>query len=144
MLLPCYIMNTNICSNINNVHENLLLHLEKANRTYTVSNEFSSIETNSDRVRFVYSIIDGYNLFPALNDDLKCNHKSDEFRHKGNAFYKNKNVNEALELYTQSISYALPNSEQLALGFANRSAALFESGFYRECLQVSKYVIIID
>jgi len=41
---------------------------------------------------------------------------------------------QALELYNKSICYAEPNSEHLSIGYANRSAVLFEWKRYRECL----------
>lgn len=126
-----------MCSDINTIHRDLLRHLEKDSRSVTISKEFSALKTNSDRVNLLYSLIEGYDLFPALSSDLKSDEKAEEYRQKGNMMYKNKKITDALELYTKSVSCGCAKSEQLALAFANRSAALFEIGLYKECLEVS-------
>ena len=43
-----------------------------------------------------------------------------KFRESGNDLYRNKRLWEALECYTKSACKALPDSDALALAFANR------------------------
>ena len=52
------------------------------------------------------------------------------FRDKGNKAYQGKNNYEAIELYSKSLQHAEagPNSETLALAFANRSAVFLALG----------------
>lgn len=130
-------VNTNMWMDINSIHQELLRHLQNDGRSVDISNEFAVICTNFERVSFAYSIIEGYNLFPALLEDVKSDETAYEFRQKGNLFYKRKDISEALELYTKSVAFASDKGEELALAYGNRSAALFEKRFYKECLQVS-------
>ncbi|KAJ8935103.1 hypothetical protein NQ314_012999 [Rhamnusium bicolor] len=74
------------------------------------------------------------NYFPRLLRTLKNNELAGNFRQKGNAMFKVRKNREAVELYTRSIALAEDKSECLALAYANRSAVLFEKGFYEECL----------
>lgn len=126
-----------MCNDINSIHQELLLHLHNDGRSVDVSEEFAVVGSNSERVSFAYSLIEGYNLFPALFKDAKLDEKAHEYRQKGNLSYKRKEIAEALEFYTRSVAIASDKGEELALAYGNRSAALFEKGFYKECLQVS-------
>lgn len=135
--------NTNICSDINNIHQNLLRHLEVDQTSGTLSKKFSALQTNSARVSFAYSLLEGYNLFPALSYDSKSDERANEFRQKGNLHYKKKKIGDALEFYTRSIANATCKNQELALAFGNRSAALFEMGFYKESLQVNHYLFLV-
>ena len=55
---------------------------------------------------------------------------SREYREKGNKAYQAKHNYDAIELYSKSLQHAEagPNSETLALAFANRSAVLLALG----------------
>lgn len=127
-----------MCKDINSIHQELLRHLQTDERNVNVSNKFAVFGSNSERVSFAYSLIEGYNLFPAFFKDAKCDENAQEFRQKGNLFYKKKEVADALELYTKSVAFASEKGEELALAYGNRSAALFEKELYKECLQVSR------
>lgn len=129
-----------MCEDINSIHQELLRHLQNDGRTTEVSKEFVVVKSNSERVSYAYSLIEGYDLFPTLIKDIKCDEKANEFRQKGNLFYKRKEIAGALELYTRSIAHASDEGEELALAYGNRSAALFEKEFYKECLQVTYFL----
>lgn len=131
------ITNTNMCSNINNIHQDLLCHLEVDRRSVDVSTQFSALNTNTKRIDFVYTIIEDYDLYPAFIHDLKYDEDAIKLRQEGNLMFKHKKITEAIELYSRSALNAICNSEQLALAYANRSAALFEIGCFEECLEVS-------
>uniref|UniRef100_A0A182J3U2 MYND-type domain-containing protein n=1 Tax=Anopheles atroparvus TaxID=41427 RepID=A0A182J3U2_ANOAO len=67
----------------------------------------------------------------------KSNPKATQLREQGNAAYKMApdEPDRALELYNQSICMAEEDSEELGMGYANRSAIYFNRKMYRECLQ---------
>lgn len=65
----------------------------------------------------------------------KNNEKASELRKAGNSHYKSSNFFEALVLFNKGICNAVPASEELALGFANRSAVYFELGKFEFCLE---------
>ncbi|XP_018564419.1 SET and MYND domain-containing protein 4 [Anoplophora glabripennis] len=121
--------------NLDNIVEQLLHHLSAKKLVAATSKLFSILETNSERVDFAYRLLDEYHLLPALSEDLKNNDLAAKIRQKGNEMFKVKKNGEAIELYTQSVALAADGSEYLALAYANRSAVLFERGFYRECLK---------
>lgn len=127
-----------MCSDINSVYTALLRHLQNDGRNLQLSIDFSALKSNYERVNLAYSALDGYNLLPGILNDMKNDEKADEFRQKGNLLYKEKKISDAIEMYTKSVAYACNESEKLALAYGNRSAALFELGLFKECLQVSE------
>lgn len=121
--------------NVDCIVERLLRHIS-AQQLLIISKQFSVLKTNAKRVDFAYRLLDDYHLLPALVQDLKNNELAAKVRQKGNEMFKVKKNREAIEFYTQSVALAEYGSEYLALAYANRSAVLFEKGFYRECLKV--------
>lgn len=67
---------------------------------------------------------------------LKSSVRASELREKGNIFFAAPEnlLIKALELYDQSICFALPGSEHLAFGYANRSAIYLRFKLYDLCL----------
>lgn len=65
---------------------------------------------------------------------LKSASKSTEYRTIGNECYGARRYHGALKWYDTSIAFAPIDSEQLALGFGNRSAALYRLEKYDLCL----------
>lgn len=67
--------------------------------------------------------------------EKKSNDKSNEYRLKGNEFFKDKeNMYLAIVNYNKAIAYA-KSKQVLALCYGNRSAAYFEFKRYEDCLQ---------
>ncbi|XP_037825003.1 SET and MYND domain-containing protein 4 [Lucilia sericata] len=106
-----------------------------------ISGKFNELKENHSKVNFVeHALIDfKYIEKILLNVKLreeKCNKRSSEYRMLGNEQFslKNKKYFQALELYNKSICFSEPGSENLSIGYANRSAVLFEWKRYRECL----------
>nr|CAH7755733.1 unnamed protein product [Callosobruchus chinensis] len=120
---------------IEKYHEDLLRYLAATNQATKVSQQFSALGSNTERVQFVYGLIECANLFPALVEDLKNDAEAVALRQKGNEMFKTKNNEAALEFYTKSIAHAEENSESLAVAYANRSAVLMEEGHFKECLE---------
>lgn len=77
---------------------------------------------------------------PFVNDSVardppKSDQKAVEVRQIGNRLYLNKEYIDALEKYNESICWAEgPASEQLGIGYANRSAVYYDMGEYEFCL----------
>lgn len=74
-----------------------------------------------------------------IHKSRKDNQISNKNREIGNKEYSKKKLSNALEYYNRAIAYADHNgtTECLALGYANRSAVLFELGYFHECESVS-------
>lgn len=67
-------------------------------------------------------------------EQTKCNRKAAQMRQEGNRLYLEKLFGAALEKYNESICFAETGSDQLGMGFANRSAIYFEQGEFEYAL----------
>jgi SET and MYND domain-containing protein 4 len=65
----------------------------------------------------------------------KNGEKSDSLRDKGNLQFQDGLYLEALIFYNKSLCYALPESSQIALAYANRSAVYLKAKLYHKCLE---------
>nr|XP_019611081.1 PREDICTED: SET and MYND domain-containing protein 4 [Rhinolophus sinicus]XP_019611082.1 PREDICTED: SET and MYND domain-containing protein 4 [Rhinolophus sinicus]XP_019611083.1 PREDICTED: SET and MYND domain-containing protein 4 [Rhinolophus sinicus] len=57
------------------------------------------------------------------------------YREKGNKKFQEKDYMGATVLYSKGVSHSRPNTEDISLCYANRSAALFHLGQYETCLK---------
>lgn len=101
-----------------------------------VSVEFMKITENSDRIKFLDSLLNEYKL---LNDHGKLkipkNDKiSEACREKGNKSYTQKQFIDAVVQYNQSLCFA-ESRQNLGLAFANRSAVFLELKMFSTCLK---------
>lgn len=64
----------------------------------------------------------------------KSDNVSAELRSQGNKKFDKRLWNEAMELYNQSLRFAVIGSETMSLAYANRSACFFELKMYEKCL----------
>lgn len=73
-----------------------------------------------------------------LKDACKSSKLSCDYRMKGNIFYaakdKNLNFEETFNLYTKSVAFAPPDSEDLDLAYCNRSAVLQRMNKFEESI----------
>ncbi|KAG5874147.1 hypothetical protein JTB14_029457 [Gonioctena quinquepunctata] len=115
------------------IHRDLLRHLVNYDRVSEVSEQFSVLRSNPERVRFLHELLREHKLLPVLQPDGKNDQKALEWRQQGNEMFKRKKNKEALDFYTRSLTYSA-SSENASLALANRSAVLYEYGFYEECL----------
>lgn len=119
------------------VLKTLIRHLSESSAIQSTSKRFACLDSNVERVQFVSGLLERFELWPQVRAGcLKSDEHSAEFREMGNRAFKGKKDGEALDMYTQSVAFAVEGSEALGLAFANRSAVLFERKLYRECLQV--------
>ena len=61
--------------------------------------------------------------------------RADTFRNEGNSLFQQRNFHKALISYNKSLCFSLPNSQQLAFAFANRSAVYLEVDLPDHCLE---------
>uniref|UniRef100_A0A8C1I4U4 Protein-lysine N-methyltransferase SMYD4 n=1 Tax=Cyprinus carpio carpio TaxID=630221 RepID=A0A8C1I4U4_CYPCA len=65
----------------------------------------------------------------------KSPERASELRQQGNLSFKVKDYTTAALYYSRGVCHADKNTEELSLCYANRSAALFYQGLYRECVE---------
>ncbi|XP_060575894.1 SET and MYND domain-containing protein 4-like [Ruditapes philippinarum] len=66
--------------------------------------------------------------------NIKASENASGFRNEGNRLFQRKIYKEAVSKYTQAVLNGPKESEELALAYGNRSAALYRIGSYQECL----------
>lgn len=64
----------------------------------------------------------------------KSNEKSEKLRAEANRLYVQKKFYDALLKYNESLCFAVPESENMGLAYANRAAVYFEMKLYDKCL----------
>lgn len=114
---------------IYSVNEKLIDTLTKCKRIVSTSKAFKSRETNADKVKFIEELLIEYDRIPNIDPcRVKDNKRSKQLRQDGNNLFGQGKAFEALELYNQSICWAdsKDNAEELAIGYANRSAVYFK------------------
>lgn len=70
-----------------------------------------------------------------LSRQSKSNEKSKFLRYQANVEFTNQSNGEALNLYNQAICFAEPDSEELHIAYANRSAVYFRMKLYYDCIK---------
>lgn len=123
---------------IYSVNDEFIDALNKCNMIVPTSKAFNLCKTNADKVKFIEELLIEYERMPKIEPRCaKENNRSKELRQKGNDLFSRGKAFDALELYNQSICWAdsRANSEELAIGFANRSAVYFKWKMYEECNQ---------
>lgn len=92
---------------------------------------------NYDRIDLIQNILlmRGDKEKFLIPNQPKDNKKSEKFRLAGNKFYSQKKWFNALECYNKCICFATKGSEEMAIGYANRSAIYIELKRYKLCLE---------
>lgn len=120
------------------IADKLFLKLQNENKVADLSNQFNQIDSNAEKVLFADKVWNESNLKVDVPMRIaKDASKSKELRVKGNELFslKNRDYVKALEFYNQSICFAESGDEDLAIGYANRSAIYFEWKKYELCLE---------
>ncbi|XP_033231354.1 SET and MYND domain-containing protein 4-like isoform X2 [Belonocnema kinseyi] len=96
------------------------------------------IDNNPFRLECMMFLLGKFKIIPKVSCDNKNAEKAIQYKDDGNSKFLNAKTSldflETFKLYTQSIAYALNNSKELALAYANRSAILIHVGKYQDCL----------
>ncbi|XP_039445992.1 uncharacterized protein LOC120425511 [Culex pipiens pallens] len=85
-------------------------------------------------VNALIQFITDYGKLRIVAEHLKCNVKAAKRRAVGNSMFRDGLFVNAMFAYNESICLALPGSDQLGIGYANRSAACFALGEYEMAL----------
>lgn len=123
---------------IYSVNDKLIATLTKCKLIVPTSKAFNSCETNAEKVKFIEELLIKYDCIPTIDARLaKDNNRSKVLRQAGNSLFGQGRAFDALEFYNQSICWAdsKDNSEELAIGYANRSAVYHKWKMFKECKQ---------
>ncbi|XP_015117808.1 SET and MYND domain-containing protein 4 [Diachasma alloeum] len=102
----------------------------------TVLRGFAKVQYGQPQVEFHIKTLQilGASL-EVVSERVKSNVKAQHFRNRGNSLLSsNADAAKVVEMYTQSIAYALPGSGELALAYGNRSAVSYKRRNYEDCL----------
>lgn len=122
------------------LHEILHRRIKEANKNLWLTNKFNTLKNDEERVIFTLEVMQEFNIVPKAKSVPKSRLESEKFRDEGNKLFLTNLLNgykciQILQLYTKSIAYANPSSEELALAYANRSAVLLKIHEYRKSIQ---------
>lgn len=111
------------------------------NKWNSFQSDYPHFPTDEDRFRYAIQVVLDHEIqidTPSLYTNVKSASTSKTFRDEGNRLFTLSSLipqlDESVLQYTMSIIHAPNNSEALALGYANRSAALFKARLYEDCL----------
>ncbi|XP_063829143.1 SET and MYND domain-containing protein 4-like [Ostrinia nubilalis] len=110
---------------------------EILNQQGLVGKLYDAIEKDdlSDAVIIAMDILKKTNNMPPLVKEAKCKLKSNSHRQQGNKAFKSNKFQNALEWYNKALMYAPKGSEELVLGYSNRSALLSKCKMFQACLK---------
>lgn len=121
---------------IYSVNDKLIDTLTKCELIVPTSRTFNLCATNADKVKFIRELLIKYDCIPKIDQRrAKDNNRSKELRQEGNNLFGRRKEIQALELYNESICWAenKDNTEDLAIGYANRSAVYHKLRMFEEC-----------
>lgn len=111
--------------------------LDNLYKSHDLVNKFKSLNSNYDRIEFVYYFNESIdNFFNSINfsDDQKSDKLSEDYRKTGNNFYTKKDNQNALYNYNLALLYAPLNSKSIYLAYSNRSAVFYDLEMTEKCL----------
>ncbi|XP_063611990.1 SET and MYND domain-containing protein 4-like [Penaeus indicus] len=125
--------------------------LQESWQTAEVTAHFGPTSTLDDMFRYLWCLPETFQLLAPPAGDPRISRKgaaeAERFRNEGNRFYREQKFDKALLAYNYSIlaapqppaaaseAPATPEHECLALGYANRSALLLQSGQFEAALE---------
>ena len=118
-------------------YEELSNRLRSTGNIKNISDDFSRFKTDQSRAAFTLNLQYVNDIIKVQDGGgMKSNIDALKFKDLGNKQFQKGIYDEAIKLYTKSIVYApLVNTvNTLAIGYANRSAALFHKGLYQIAL----------
>ncbi|KAF7993687.1 hypothetical protein HCN44_010282 [Aphidius gifuensis] len=109
-----------------------------------VEYQSSSDYNEENSIKFILNNLTNHEKFKIIRFDTfnitkKSTKESIKFRLKGNSYFissstQESNLDKAVEEYTKSVAHAPSTSEELAIGYANRSAVFFKARLISDCL----------
>lgn len=100
-------------------------------------------DKNVTAIKTLYEWLKEFDTIPnEPTQNAKSNTKSKTLRLKGNKlFASDLDLSKALDFYNQSICWAEDTGEELAIGYANRSAVYFEWKLYDLCIENINFAV---
>ena len=130
------------------LYDQLATELAKTGASDRLSVQFKKLSTEKDRIAFILKADDVTGIIDKWSyngpSSSKSSTTSENIRLQGNALFKKRNFSAALEKYTESIFFAEcspKNSPCLAMGLANRSAALFQTNSFQDARKDAEMAI---
>lgn len=101
-----------------------------------IPSKFFQQEDGAAKIRFCLKKKENKGHLPPASEVFqpKNDAASKEARKNGNEYFKAKEYVSAMDLYNRSLCLA-KTTQNLGMGYANRSAVYFYSGFYKYCLE---------
>lgn len=122
--------------------------LQEAGQVKITKDEFSALKTEEERFSYTLKLLEKYDMTPKIEVEEKSSTVSASLRKAGNNLFVSAKTkgrrDEIIELYTKAIAFAKPDSLELALAYANRSALLYEARLYDHCINDIKRALILD
>jgi tetratricopeptide (TPR) repeat protein len=111
-------------------------YCENLKRFGAINDMYAAMKKNDmpELVMVALNIIQQFENLEPLNENPKCELKSNSFRNDGNKAYKNNEYQKALHHYNQALLWAPKNSQSMVLSYSNRSALLFHMNCFEESM----------
>lgn len=108
-----------------------------------IPKEFHDQKDGAGKIRFCLKEMEKMGILPSASEAFqpKSDAASIKARTLGNKYYTDKDYVSAIVWYNRSICLAPIGSANSAIGYANRSAVYFHSGFYKFCLQNIEFAL---
>lgn len=120
---------------IDSLYEGMLSKLTNQNVIHAISKHLFTLQTNEERVLFVYDLINEKKAFPKARDVHKSQNVSVYYRNHGNDCFSDSEYYKAWQYYNLALLHAPIDSEHYALALSNRSAAFLSMKKHKECLK---------
>lgn len=100
-----------------------------------IAGRFYQLKTHEERFALILkAVLKSSDVLFGFKCKQKASKHSTKLREDGNKSFLDSQYHKAVQEYTQSIMYAVDSSEELALSYANRSAASFKLEKYDDCI----------
>ncbi|XP_050347933.1 SET and MYND domain-containing protein 4 [Nymphalis io] len=120
---------------IDSCYEGVIAKLTTQDKIKKMSLELLLLQTQSERVLFIYKTLESLDAFPSVQEIKKNNDTSLYYRNLGNKCFEETAYHKAWQYYNLSLLHATLNSENYCLALSNRSAVFYELNKHKECLQ---------
>ncbi|CAH1738289.1 unnamed protein product [Aphis gossypii] len=121
--------------------------LQMADALGDVYVNLSALKTAKSRFLFTRSLLIKHKMLTRtlnIQMDYDCPALSENFRQKGNDFFRAKKYVKAVDLYTRCLMGSEPTTECHALALGNRSAAHFHLGHFELCIKDARWAMVTN
>ncbi|KPJ15627.1 SET and MYND domain-containing protein 4 [Papilio machaon] len=129
---------------IDHLYEGLLRKLTAQGKIKDISNKLLSLQSNDERVLYVYELVKDLDCFPVLNNVKKSDNVSTYYRNQGNKCFQLHENLKAWQFYNLALLHAPFNSNNYCYALSNRSIIFLELKKFEECLVDIDKVLALD